>query len=127
VESLGGLLGLTLVLLKTFLSAVAATRSDFGLFVGVSFCGGHGALLPTGVLAMHGWKEMMFPDWGAYPRHLDPDVHSPGKRNTQKIECTHLVLRTRIKRLLLQTLCFSKSIQMHDMVMGVCVNRYAVR
>ena len=24
--------------------------------------------------------------WGAYTRHLDPDVHSPGKRNTQKIE-----------------------------------------
>ena len=23
--------------------------------------------------------------WGAYTRHLEPDVHSPGKRNTQKI------------------------------------------
>ena len=37
--------------------------------------------------------------WGAYTRHLDPDVHSPGKRNTQKIERKHLTLRTRIKRL----------------------------
>src|SRR5438874_7271189 len=36
--------------------------------------------------------------WGAYTRHLDPDVHSPGKRNTQKIERKHLTLRTRIKR-----------------------------
>ena len=27
-----------------------------------------------------------YPDhWGAYTRHLEPDVHSPGKRNTQKI------------------------------------------
>jgi insertion element IS1 protein InsB len=24
--------------------------------------------------------------WGAYERHLEPDMHSPGKRNTQKIE-----------------------------------------
>jgi insertion element IS1 protein InsB len=27
--------------------------------------------------------------WGTYTRHLDPDVHSPGKRNTQKIERQH--------------------------------------
>ena len=36
--------------------------------------------------------------WGAYTRHLDPDEHCPGKRNTQKIEREHLTLRTRIKR-----------------------------
>ena len=36
--------------------------------------------------------------WGAYTRHLDAEVHSPGKRNTQKIERKHLTLRTRIKR-----------------------------
>ena len=27
---------------------------------------------------------------GAYTRHLDSDVHSPGKRHTQKIERKHL-------------------------------------
>ena len=27
--------------------------------------------------------------WGAYTRHLDPDEHQPGKRNTQKIERKH--------------------------------------
>jgi insertion element IS1 protein InsB len=37
--------------------------------------------------------------WGAYTRHLAPEVHRPGKRNTQKIERKHLTLRTRIKRL----------------------------
>jgi IS1 family transposase/transposase-like protein len=63
--------------------------------------------------------------WGAYTRHLDPDVHSPGKRNTQKIERKHLTLRTRIKRLVRKTICFSKSIQMHDIVIGLFVNRYA--
>jgi insertion element IS1 protein InsB len=63
--------------------------------------------------------------WGAYTRHLDPDVHSPGKRNTQKIERKHLTLRTRIKRLVRKTICFSKTIQMHDIVIGLFVNRYA--
>jgi insertion element IS1 protein InsB len=63
--------------------------------------------------------------WGAYTRHLDPDVHSPGKCNTQKIERKHLTLRTRIKRLVRKTICFSKSIQVHDLVIGLFVNRYA--
>jgi insertion element IS1 protein InsB len=63
--------------------------------------------------------------WGAYTRHLDPDMHSPGKRNTQKIERKHLTLRTRIKRLVRKTICFSKTIQMHDIVLGLFVNRYA--
>jgi len=63
--------------------------------------------------------------WGAYTRHLDPDVHSPGKRNTQKIERKHLTLRTRITRLVRKTICVSKSTQMHDIVIGLFVNRYA--
>src|SRR2546427_9470663 len=63
--------------------------------------------------------------WGAYTRHLDPEVHSPGKRNTQKIERKHLTLRTRIKRLVRKTICFSKTTQMHDIVLGLFVNRYA--
>ena len=62
--------------------------------------------------------------WGASTRHLDPDEHQPGKRNTQKIERKHLALRTRIKRLARKTICFSKSIQMHDIVIGLFVNRY---
>ena len=62
---------------------------------------------------------------GAYTRHLDADMHSPGKRNTQKIERKHLTLRTRIKRLVRKTICFSKTTQMHDIVLGLFVNRYA--
>jgi insertion element IS1 protein InsB len=62
--------------------------------------------------------------WGAYIRHIDEDKHQPGKRNTQKIERKHLTLRTRIKRLTRKTICFSKSIQMHDIVIGLFVNRY---
>jgi insertion element IS1 protein InsB len=62
--------------------------------------------------------------WGAYTRHLDADEHQAGKRNTQQIERKHLTLRTRIKRLVRKTICFSRSIQMHDIVIGLFVNRY---
>ena len=62
--------------------------------------------------------------WGAYTRHLDADEHQPGKRQTQKIERKHLTLRTRIKRLARKIICFSKSIQMHNIVIGLFVNRY---
>ena len=62
--------------------------------------------------------------WGAYTRHIDADKHQLGKRNTQKIERKHLTLRTRIKRLTRKTICFSKSIQMHDIIIGLFVNRY---
>jgi len=43
----------------------------------------------------------------------------------EKIERKHLTLRTRIKRLVRKTICFSKSTQMHDIVIGLFVNRYA--
>ncbi len=61
---------------------------------------------------------------GTYQRHLASEEHQPGKRNTQKIERTHLILRTRIKRLARKTICFSKSTQMHDIVIGLFINRY---
>jgi insertion element IS1 protein InsB len=60
---------------------------------------------------------------GTYQRHLKPNMHCPGKRYTQQIERKHLTLRTR-KRLARQTICFSKSVQMHDIVIGLFVNRY---
>jgi insertion element IS1 protein InsB len=44
--------------------------------------------------------------------------------NTQQIERKHLTLRTQIKRLARKTSSFSKSIQMHDIVIGLFVNRY---
>jgi insertion element IS1 protein InsB len=62
--------------------------------------------------------------WGAYERHLDPAQHQVGKENTQKIESKHINLRTRIKRLVRRTICFSKTEQMHDLVIGLFINRY---
>ena len=60
----------------------------------------------------------------AYERNLEPEVHSPGKRDTQQIERKHLTLRTRIKRLVRKSICFSKSIALHDIVIDLFINRY---
>ena len=62
--------------------------------------------------------------WGAYERHIDAKKHYVGKENTQKIESKHINLRTRIKRLMRRTICFSKTEQMHDLVIGLFINRY---
>ena len=62
--------------------------------------------------------------WGAYERHINAEQHQVGKENTQKIESKHINLRTRIKRLVRRTLCFSKTERMHDLVIGLFVNRY---
>jgi len=62
--------------------------------------------------------------WGTSMRHLDADAHQPGKRNPQQRERMPLMLRTRIKRLMRKTICFSKSIQVHDSVIELFVNRY---
>jgi insertion element IS1 protein InsB len=61
---------------------------------------------------------------GAYTRRIEAEQHQPGKRNTQQIERKHLTLRTRITRLTRMTICFSKSMQRHDIVIGLFVNRY---
>ena len=63
-------------------------------------------------------------DWGAYNRHIPKSQHIIGKIYTQKIERKNLTLRTRIKRLVRKTICFSKSEQMHDIVIGLFINRY---
>ncbi len=62
--------------------------------------------------------------WGAYERHVEAEQHTVGKANTQKIESKHINLRTRIKRLVRRTICFSKTEHMHDVVIGLFINRY---
>jgi insertion element IS1 protein InsB len=59
-----------------------------------------------------------------YDRHLEPEQHTVGKIHTQKIERKHLTFRTRLKRLMRKTICFSKSVRLHDIVIGLFVNRY---
>jgi insertion element IS1 protein InsB len=62
--------------------------------------------------------------WGAYERHIEAEKHHVGKENMQKIESKHINLRTRIKRLVRRTICFSKTERMHDLVIGLFINRY---
>ena len=61
---------------------------------------------------------------GVYDRQIPALAHTVGKIHTQQIERKPLTLRTRIKRLARKTLCFSKSVFMHDTVIGLFVNRY---
>jgi insertion element IS1 protein InsB len=61
---------------------------------------------------------------GAYQRLLPFEQHEEGKRNTQKIERKFLTFRTRIKKLVRKTICFSKSEFMHDTVIGLFINRF---
>jgi insertion element IS1 protein InsB len=61
---------------------------------------------------------------GAYARQLEAMQHFLGKRQTQRIERKHLTLRMRIQRLARKMICFSRSVQMHDLIIGLFVNRY---
>jgi insertion element IS1 protein InsB len=62
--------------------------------------------------------------WGTYVRQVDAEKHPVGKAHMQRIESKHINLRTRIKRLVRRTICFSKTERMHDLVIGLFVNRY---
>ena len=55
-----------------------------------------------------------------YAKHLTN--HTVGKTNTQRIERKNLTLRTRAKRLARKTICFSKSVYMHDIVITLVIN-----
>jgi insertion element IS1 protein InsB len=67
-----------------------------------------------------------YPDsWGAHDRHVEAKKHTVGKAHMQRIESKHINLRTRIKRLVRRTICFSKTEHIHDVVIGLFINRYA--
>ena len=76
------------------------------------------------LLQPFGIKRFYTDDWGAYGRYLDPEKHTISKKYTQKIERKHLTLRTRIKRLARKTICFSKSEETRDTVIGLFINRF---
>jgi insertion element IS1 protein InsB len=61
-------------------------------------------------------------DWGSYARNIDPENHIISKKNTQSIERKNLNFRTRIKRLARKTICYSRSVLMHDIVIGLVIN-----
>ena len=76
------------------------------------------------LLAPFGIQKYCTDGWGAYSRNLPAEKHEVGKSKTQTIERKHLGLRTRIKRLQRKTICYSRSEEMHDIVIGLFINRY---
>jgi insertion element IS1 protein InsB len=62
--------------------------------------------------------------WGTYERHVNAEQHTVGQEYMQRIESKHINLRTRIKRLVRRTICFSKTERLHELVIGLFVNRY---
>jgi len=76
------------------------------------------------LLVPFGIRRFYTDGWGAYQRHVAPEQHEVGKRYTQQLERKHLTLRTRIKRLVRRTICFSKSTRMHDLMIGLFINRF---
>jgi insertion element IS1 protein InsB len=77
----------------------------------------HALLAPFGISRYYTDKA------DVYQRHLPPEQHTIGKLLMQKIERKHLTLRTRLKRLARKTLCFSRSCLMHDLLIGLYMNR----
>ena len=76
------------------------------------------------LLEQFGIRRFSTDGWGTYRRHLDPHRPVVGKRRTQQLERKHLTLRTRIKRLVRKTICFSRSVQRHEIVIGLFINRF---
>ena len=74
------------------------------------------------LLEPFGIKRFCTDGWGAYQRYLPTEKHEEGKQKTQRIERKHLQLRSRIKCLARKTICFSKSEEMHDLVIGLFLN-----
>jgi insertion element IS1 protein InsB len=56
-------------------------------------------------------------------RDLGPEPHTVGKTQTQKMERKHLTFRSRRKRLMRKTSRVSHPMRLHDIVIGLLVNR----
>ncbi len=63
-------------------------------------------------------------EWGSYVRELTKAKHLTGKIFTQRIERNSLTLRTRIKCLARRTICFSRSVELHEKVIGAFIGKY---
>lgn len=71
-----------------------------------------------------GIKYFYKDNWASYSKEIPSSRHFIGKRNTQAIERKHLTLITRIKRLARKTICFSKLEKMHDILIGLFINKF---
>jgi len=58
----------------------------------------------------------------SYHEVIPARILKTGKRNTQKIERKHLTFRTRLKRLARKTICYSKTTEMHIIMLSLLIN-----
>lgn len=63
-------------------------------------------------------------DRGSYARELPKEKYLTGKIFTQRMERNNLTLRTRIKRLAHKTICFSRSVELHEKVIGAFIEKH---
>ncbi len=63
-------------------------------------------------------------DWGSDKRLISPEKHRVGKIYTQRIERHNLNLRMHIKRLARKTICYSRSVDMHEKVIGTYIEKH---
>jgi insertion element IS1 protein InsB len=61
--------------------------------------------------------------WWAYERHVEAGQHTVGQAHTQKSDRQPINWRTRIKRLICRTIYCSTTERLHDLVMGLFINR----
>ena len=66
-------------------------------------------------------------DWASYAKCLPAARHHMGKAGTQNIERHNLNFRTHLKRLHRRTICFSKSWEMHAVVIKLYVHHLNLR
>lgn len=60
-------------------------------------------------------------EWESYNRELPKEKNLTGKIFTLRIERNNLTLRTRIKRLARRTVNFSRSVKLHEKVIGTFI------
>lgn len=63
-------------------------------------------------------------DWGSYAREVPKEKHLTDKIFTQRIERNNLTLRIRIKRLARKTICFLRSVEIHEKVIGSFIEKH---
>jgi insertion element IS1 protein InsB len=62
--------------------------------------------------------------WWAYFDYLDQWLRSVRKASLQSLERKHLNLRTRLKGLARRPICFTKSVVVHDTIIGLFINQF---
>ncbi|KDW85734.1 putative transposase [Escherichia coli 2-210-07_S4_C1] len=77
-----------------------------------------------GLLALFTIGMLTTDEWGSYNRELPKEKNLSGKIFTQRIERNNLTLRTRIKRLACRTISFSRSVKLHEKVIGAFIEKY---